>query len=507
MDSNAHWQHEEFIKSVAAIGDNLREPEQPAEGQSWEAFRSEVLAVRKQKGTYWNLDEINNRGEVREQAERAGLLSACGNFILRPHFAESERGFWREVQRLGLENFRVVIGAAGTGKTYTLAKTVLDAASMRSLDILIATMAGIASERAREAIARAFADAKQMTSKKAHTGTIHHIFDIPVPTDPSKSKHSNTKGYKKTTTVIFDELSMVDSATAHRALEVIKRGTLIYLFGDTGQLQPVGPGQPFFHLLETLKARYPENVTELTKNYRTGSEGLLSATLAIREGRVPQLEGPGWSVKVCDPKKMLDRAIFDAVAKKAQILSPYRLFAFRAGWHIAAKENPRMNREAPDPKTGLPRAYCPGDILVSTRNNHRIGMANGRKVKYVRRTPNGDHVVVELDSYGMQGKRIQIPPGAESQHLAQTGEIEASDLMDKEVLVFSQALTISRSQGHEFDNVSVFVPSAGPFIDRNMLYTACTRAKKHCTLYVPSLDILPTLVERQKPTPPTVPHE
>ena len=316
----------------------------------------------------------------------------------------------------------IITGGAGVGKT-TVIKSLIECYGMHynTNHILLVAPTGKASRRLAE-----------KTNMPA--STIHKALRK-SPEDSFVYYNSNRKlPYRL---IIVDESSMIDTALMYDLLCAVDKTAKIIFVGDHNQLYPVGYGEPFFNFLDVLR------VYRLTVNHRQ-DEGtdILKCANAILEVqgndyRSAVTSGRGVTVRHINYNEI---GFFLSTNKELQILSPY-------------------------------------NELNSVINEYlRVGEADlnvGDKVMTVRNSKeycNGD--IGYIDKIDENGITINI-----------NGTDVIVPEKDRRDVVLAYAITIHKMQGSESDKVIVFIPEEDRIVDKRMMYTALTRAKKEIEVY------------------------
>lgn len=217
--------------------------------------------------------------------------------------------------------------------------------------------------------------------------------------------------------IVVDEGSMIDATRMTRLFEAIKEGGRLVLFGDPDQLPPVESG----HLFADLINRNPEHVVALSTVLRTSESSILSLAAAVREGRVIPVE----------PLPAPELLIRD-LPSLGCLLSPLR----RGPYGVDTLNAMAFKRYG---KGAIPICITQNDRRLELVNGE-IGSLIGEEAHFLGRAPIA---------------RALLPP---YEH--------------------AYALSVHKSQGSEFDEVTVLLPEGSERFGPEMLYTAITRAKK-----------------------------
>jgi exodeoxyribonuclease V alpha subunit len=288
--------------------------------------------------------------------------------------------------------------------------------------------------------------------------------------------------------IIIDEMSMVDISLMYALLKAIAVGTRLILVGDINQLPSVGPG----NVLKDIIAAHACNVVKLTKIFRQASTSdIIVNAHKINEGEEVALDNKSTDFFFLHryDAEMVIREVLTLVSKKLpkyvgatpydiQVLTPTRkglLGVERLNAVLQQYLNPPEKRKR-EKEHGEMR-FREGDKVMQTRNNYQLEWEVRSKYGIVSDKGtgifNGDMGIIrEINDFAEQmtiefdeGRMVDYP----------------YKLLDE--LELAYAITIHKSQGSEYP--AVVIPLlAGPalLMNRNLLYTAVTRAKKCVTL-------------------------
>ncbi|MBU3866247.1 ATP-dependent RecD-like DNA helicase [Streptomyces sp. 4503] len=351
----------------------------------------------------------------------------------------------------------ILTGGPGCGKTHTL-RTLVTLAEQAGLTIALAAPTGKA--------------AKRMEETTGHPATTVHrlISSPPAPTDRSDEP---TK-LEAADLIVIDEASMLDVQLAARLTAAIRTGCHLLMVGDTDQLPSVGPGRVLHDILTVPDI--PR--THLTHIFRQDDQSAAIIDNAHRILRgLPPLPAPG--VFGCHPLENPDTIAehvvelvtthiphhFNAAPDDIQVLCPARRHA-TGTLALNARLQARLNPPAPD----KPQHYHEGHIF-------RLG----DRVLQIRNQPHrGKNGVFN----GSTGTITAIDPEIHQLTVTLTdGEPIPYLFADLDELLHAYALTVHRSQGSEYPYVVIpMTTSAGQLLQRNLLYTAVTRASRGAVL-------------------------
>jgi len=342
----------------------------------------------------------------------------------------------------------VLTGLPGTGKTTAVKALVrLFEVSRTSFSLMAPT--GIASKRL-----------SHVTAKPA--STIHRALGY----DGMNWKHGPSNKMV-VDAVIVDEVSMVDQELFYRLLSSLRDDTMLVLVGDDAQLPSVGPG----NILRELVSCEGVPSVRLTEIFRQSKQGdIVLNSHKINRGEMPTLGSPKGDsefrfVPLTSEEKARDLIVSMALRLKAkdanfQVLSPkYSGPVGVDSLNIALRD--ALNPQGPPEWLGKKKHFRLGDRLMIVKNNYQKGIFNGDvgKLLFIGK----EQIVVRV--YGV-GKGTDL-------------EVSFTESEADSYLRLAYAITVHKSQGSEFDTVILPVTnSQGRMLQRNLLYTAVTRAKK-----------------------------
>ncbi|WP_050640942.1 MULTISPECIES: ATP-dependent RecD-like DNA helicase [Clostridia] len=371
----------------------------------------------------------------------------------------------------------VLTGGPGTGKTTTI-NTMIQFFESEGMSILLAAPTGRAAKRMTEA-----------TGYEAQT--IHRLLEV----SGNPEEEGNVNGFMRnrqnpleTDVLIIDEMSMVDLPLMHALLSAVVEGTRLILVGDVNQLPSVGPGS----VLKDIIASDSFPVVTLTKIFRqAGESDIVVNAHKINAGEPVVLNNKSRdffflkrqeadviiSVVITLIQKKLPRYV-DALPTEIQVMTPTRkglLGVERLNTILQRYLNPPSPEKAE--KENGQRLFRVGDKVMQIKNNYQleweICTKFGLTVDKGMGVFNGDMgIVKEINSYD----ESMVVEYDEKRTVKYPFEM-------LEELELAYAITVHKSQGSEYP--AVVIPLLqGPrmLYNRNLLYTAVTRAKKCLTI-------------------------
>ncbi|MFI6505433.1 ATP-dependent RecD-like DNA helicase [Nonomuraea typhae] len=360
----------------------------------------------------------------------------------------------RQAVRLALtEKVAVLTGGPGCGKSFTVRSVVLLARAKRAR-VILAAPTGRAAKRLAE-----------LTGHEATT--VHRLLQL----RPGGEATFDRDNPLDADLVVVDEASMLDLLLANKLVKAVAPGTHLLFVGDVDQLPSVGAGE----VLKDLLAAEEIPRVRLTQIFRQAAEsGVVVNAHRVNSGQHPILEGmQDFFLFPCEEPEEIAQMTVDVVARRIprkfrlnprrdiQVLAPMHRGAAGAGaLNTALQEALTPAREDMPERRYGGRVFRVGDKVTQLRNNYDKGAAG---------VFNGTVGVVEA-----------ISP-EDSKLTVLTDEDEHVDYSFDELdeLAHAYAVSIHRSQGSEYPCVVVpLATSAWMMLQRNLLYTAITRAKK-----------------------------
>lgn len=354
----------------------------------------------------------------------------------------------------------VLTGGPGTGKT-TCLKALIAALESAHKTYALASPTGRAAKRLSQA-----------TDRPA--STIHRLLGF----SPMEGFKFNASHPLDIDMLVVDETSMLDLMLANHLLKALKPGTHLLLVGDVDQLPSVGAGD----VLRDIIASEQAPVTRLSVIFRQAAE----SQIIVNAHRINQGKPPHFPGKEDPPDVVRDFFLFpaetpeeagnwvqDVVCSRIpqkfgyqprsdiQVLAPM----YRGPTGVTAL-NERLQAALNPSAFGKPekslygQIFRPGDKVMQIQNNYDKEVYNG-DIGYVLTLDFEEHNL----SVDFDGRAVNY------------------DWTEADQLVLAYAVSIHKSQGSEFPVVVIpLLTSHYMMLQRNLLYTAVTRAKKLCVL-------------------------
>ena len=370
----------------------------------------------------------------------------------------------------------ILTGGPGTGKTTTI-NTMIQFFESEGLSILLAAPTGRAAKRMTEA-----------TGYEAQT--IHRLLEVNGnPEEESTGGFlRNRENPLEADVIIIDEMSMVDLNLMHALLSAVVQGTRLILVGDVDQLPSVGPGS----VLKDIISSERFHVVTLTKIFRqAGESDIIMNAHKINAGEPVELNKKSrdfFFVK-CDEADTIIGGIIALIQRKLpqyvqahpneiQVMTPTRkglLGVERMNVILQKYLNPADEKKTEREING--RLFREGDKVMQIKNNYQleweICTRFGLTVDKGMGVFNGDMgVISEINEY-KETVEVEYDEGRKVKY--------GFDMVDE--LELAYAITVHKSQGSEYPAVILpLLPEPKLLYNRNLLYTAVTRAKKCLTI-------------------------
>ena len=347
----------------------------------------------------------------------------------------------------------VLTGGPGCGKSFTV-RSIVELAAAKNAKILLVAPTGRAAKRLAE-----------LTGQPA--ATVHRLLKLQPGGDAGYDRDNPLD----VDLLVVDEASMLDLILANKLVKAVPPGAHLLLVGDVDQLPSVGAGE----VLRDLLAAETIPRVRLTQVFRQAADsGVVTNAHRINAGRPPLLQGMrDFFLFPCDDTEATAALTVDVAYTRIPAkfgFDPRRdvqvLAAMHRGPARAGALNTLLQQHLTPAKEGLPerrvggRVFRIGDKVTQIRNNYDKGVAG---------VFNGTVGVVTALNSDEQSLTVR------------TEEDESIDYDFDELdeLAHAYAMTIHRSQGSEYPAVVIpITTSAWMMLQRNLLYTAITRAKK-----------------------------
>ena len=400
----------------------------------------------------------------------------------------------KAVQEAAGHGLLILTGGPGTGKTTTI-NAIIRYFEGEGAEIRLAAPTGRAAKRMTEA-----------TGYEAQT--IHRLLELSgMPEDDREGQpihfERNAENPLETDVIIIDEMSMVDIHLIHSLLMAVTAGTRLILVGDENQLPSVGPGNVLRDIIRS--GQFP--VVELKKIFRQASESdIVVNAHKINKGEQVEINNKSrdfFFLKRYDADIII-RVVIALIQEKLpkyveakpfeiQVLTPMRkglLGVERLNQILQRYLNPPdASKKEKEIGQGL---FREGDKVMQVRNNYQLEWGiRGRYGIPIEKGVglfNGDTGIIKTINEFAETAEVEFEDGRWAEYsFKQLDELE-----------LAYAVTIHKSQGSEYPAVIIPLLS-GPrmLMNRNLLYTAVTRARK-CVTVVGSEETFRDMIRNEK---------
>jgi len=462
---------------------------------------------------------------------QAGLIRSLGAYYALEGLSDAERIDWQLVAALNAltDDFSIITGGPGTGKTTTLAKLLrILYACQPEARVALAAPTGKAAMRMLESLKRTastYPDDVRQRIEALKPSTLHRLLGWQKGTVEFKYNAGRPLEFDF---VVIDEASMVDLPMFSKLLDACGERTRLVLLGDKDQLASVEAGSLLGDLClasdggdlncfepaiaDWFNGFISDPARQITARHNRDKTGPLSGRIVELRyshrfraqgdiGRISRaiIAGDVDAVKAMADEASSPEVTFDTTGDEAQ------LEAFIMGYEAYIKE--------PDPKMAMEKLNQLR-VLVAVREGPRGLHAVNRRIEQMLQSRGllskgiefyaNRPVIVTQNNYELDlfngdvgitrkvGERFRV--WFEGQD-GQMRDVPAASLSHCETVF---AMTIHKSQGSEFDQVLVLLPEGTdtPILTRELLYTGVTRAKKKVLLQAGIDTLLHTTEQR-----------
>lgn len=370
----------------------------------------------------------------------------------------------------------IITGGPGTGKTTTI-NAIIKLFEMQNMEILLAAPTGRAAKRMTET-----------TGMEAQT--IHRLLELNGNPEEGGSMRfeRNELNPLEADVIIIDEMSMVDIYLMYSLLKAVTVGTRLILVGDVNQLPSVGPGKVLKDIIGSEKF----NVVRLSEIFRQAAESdIITNAHKINAGQSIRLDNKSkdFFMLSMNSSLQIQRALVSLIAEKLppyvdatkydiQVLTPSRKGELGVE-NLNKILQLYINPPAPNKreKQWGEVIFRENDKVMQIKNDYQIEWKivtkKGLTIKEGSGVFNGDCGIIREINEFAGTVTVEFDEGKVVEYTGAT----------LEELELAYAITIHKSQGSEYPAVIIPLLNAPrPLLNRNLLYTAVTRARKCVTI-------------------------
>jgi exodeoxyribonuclease V alpha subunit len=436
-------------------------------------IRADLVPAEARKGTVGEAAVADSRGEykipviylsplyfgekgVAERLKKLASVSMNATRLMDVHPLMEKLS---EEQRLALDMaishpVSILTGGPGTGKT-TCLRALIGLLESQHKRFALASPTGRAAKRLSEATGRP-------------ASTLHRLLEF----SPVEGFKHNDENPLNVDFLVVDEASMLDLLLTNHLLKALRPGVQVLFVGDVDQLPAVGAGD----VLRNMIGSGILPVTRLTAIFRQAADSqIITNAHLINQGKLPVLSKEGgdfflfpaedataaaeWIVRVVS-ERIPHKFGFDPI-HDIQVLAP--LYRGPAGVTMLNERlQESLNPAAPNkPERKLyGTLFRLGDKVMQIRNNYDKDVYNG-DIGFVRSIDMVDHLL----TVDFEGRVVRY------------------DWSEVDQLTLAYVVSVHKAQGSEFPVVVMpVVTQHYTMLQRNLLYTAVTRARKLCVL-------------------------
>lgn len=368
-------------------------------------------------------------------------------------FDSAEKNDWQKIAVLNSlsRNFSIISGGPGTGKTTTVTKLLLALQKLNKQPIKIVLLAptGKAAQRMTESLCGL---------QELEGQTIHRFLGL-------KPNSSYTRYNKESKApfdvIIIDEASMLDINIFIKLIRAVGENTKLVLLGDINQLPSVEAGSLLANFTTSMNGSISKFTTKLIKNYRS-QQNINNLACDVLLGNVDMAKHQNENISFYD-FKYLDKQLrvyankykelqsSESYKKALQQLNKFRVLVANKNLEIGTD---RLNQKIEQLLGRTKDTIYKGKPIMITQNSYSLGLFNG------------DVGIIWPDNLGILRAYFD---GKEDRAFS-------LNMLPQYESVY--AMTIHKTQGSEFDEVAIILPSEdNEALTKQLLYTGITRAK------------------------------
>ncbi len=397
--------------------------------------------------------EIAVSKKIKEISNAQGIYSSIDITGIINRIEEEENISYDIIQKKAIEEaifskFMVLTGGPGTGKT-TTTLGIIKVFQQMGAEVILAAPTGRAAKRLSE-------------TTRMEAKTIHRLLEF----KPGEGYKKNPENPLKGDILIIDESSMIDLLLMHNLLKAIPVSMNVLLVGDVDQLPSVGAGNVLKDIINSKRIK----VIELERIFRQAQDSaIITNAHRINKGLFPDLktgrDSDFFFIQEEEPEKVV-QVINDLCTKrlpryyKVDPINDIQVLAPMQRGETGAQNLNRVLQKSLNKNTqGLEQggnSYYIGDKVMQIKNNYDKGVFNGD--------------IGIISNINFEDRIINV-------RFDHTEAVYESADLDE--LILAYAVTVHKSQGSEYKVViAPLTTQHYMMLQRNLLYTCVTRAKK-----------------------------
>lgn len=361
------------------------------------------------------------------------------------------------IRRLKKSKVMVITGGPGTGKT-TLINSIIKIAKLAqqkigNIQIKLAAPTGRAAKRISE-------------SSGAYSSTIHRMLEF----DPVRGGFKyNENNYLKCDLMVLDEASMIDTQILNAIVKALPPTVTLIIVGDVDQLPSIGPGQ----VLQDIINSDVITTVKLNQVFRQAQHSkIVTNAHMVNSGRIPFLSESDTKsdcqfISVNDDLEAIEQIKKIMASQPQDMVSDVQVLTPMQRGSVGVKAinpllqgllNKRGMKQPGIEHFGI--KYAIGDKVLQTENNYNKGVFNG-DIGFITKIDSEEReIIVNFDGFDV-----------------------IYDMTELDQISLAYAITIHKSQGSEYHTVIMpILTQHFIMLNKNLLYTGITRAKKRLIL-------------------------
>lgn len=440
-----------------------------------------------------------------------------GSLALSPYTEKDENQ--KTAVRKGVKKNLIITGGPGTGKTtvaYDILKNIL--LNLRddiiNWNLYLTAPTGKAKDRLKESIVECIKDDKEFRNQvviarlqDTEPQTIHSLLKYTPSTNGFTYNKDNQ--FPEKSIFVIDEASMIDICLFASLLDAIPNNAIVFILGDKDQLPPVDAGAVLGSVLGQTENNSNFTVT-LTECHRAERKEIWNAACLINKGDEESIDSffklvrQSESIKILQNWKDNKDGLKEIVKPAVEVYSNYiglassfetgnaeEVFKLTKEFKILCAErkgpcgvesiNKLIIKGLLSDRNKDQQDFFAGELLMITRNNKLLGLSNGDNGVVVHFAGDKDD-----DNLWFMISKNELDSGTEREGIFSKNGFTYYPLylIPSDSIEVSYAMTIHKSQGSGYDEIIIFLPekTGHPLLNRQILYTALTRAKKKVTI-------------------------